>query len=199
MSHTARRAWGPWPCPVVSGSKCHCFSSPWYAVKPIWYWKIPEWGDWMPRPIPGRGGTPAEQTGSEVLPVHIYHNEEKWRCGLFPSLVLFSLVTPPSSARSGGTIFDVACVALQPFAARGSQLYLVVWVVIGGSWYPWYKTPIRRQFNFSSISRKWTIMGHMSLLVIFFVIFCILLDAHVVQSRINFDNIIEIHLTYLKQ
>jgi hypothetical protein len=132
---TARRAWGPWPCLVVSGSKCHCFSSPWYVVKPIWYWKIPEWCDWMPRPIPGRGGMPAEQTGSEVLPVHIYHNEEKWRCGLFPSLVLFSLVTPPSSARSGGTIFDVACVALQPFAARGSQLYLVVWAVISGSWY----------------------------------------------------------------
>jgi hypothetical protein len=37
-------------------------------------------------------------------------------------------------------------------------------------------------------------MGHMSLVVIF----CILLDAHAVQYGINFDNSIEIHLTYRK-
>jgi hypothetical protein len=37
-------------------------------------------------------------------------------------------------------------------------------------------------------------MGHMSL----FVIFGILLDAHAVQFRINFDKNIEIHLTYRK-
>jgi hypothetical protein len=48
----------------------------------------------------------------------------------------------------------------------------------------------RRHFNFSSISRKWTIMGHMSLDVIF----GFLLDAHAVQFGINFDNNIEIHL-----
>jgi hypothetical protein len=36
-------------------------------------------------------------------------------------------------------------------------------------------------------------MGHMSL-----VIFRILLDAHAVQYGINFDNSVEIHLTYRK-
>jgi hypothetical protein len=41
------------------------------------------------------------------------------------------------------------------------------------------------------------IMGHMSLVVIF-CIFCILLDAHAVQYEINFDNNVEIHLTYRK-
>jgi hypothetical protein len=37
-------------------------------------------------------------------------------------------------------------------------------------------------------------MGHMSLVVIFH----ILLDAHAVQYGINFDNNVEIHLTYKK-
>jgi hypothetical protein len=37
-------------------------------------------------------------------------------------------------------------------------------------------------------------MGHMSLVVIF----RILLDAHVVQYEINFNNSVEIHLTYRK-
>jgi hypothetical protein len=32
----------------------------------------------------------------------------------------------------------------------------------------------------------------------FFVIFHILLDAHAVQYRINFDNSVEIHFTYRK-
>jgi hypothetical protein len=41
-------------------------------------------------------------------------------------------------------------------------------------------------------------MGHMSLVVIFSAIFCILLDAHVVQYGINFDNNVEIHLTHRK-
>jgi hypothetical protein len=41
-------------------------------------------------------------------------------------------------------------------------------------------------------------MGHMSLVVIFSAIFGILLDAHGVQYGINFDNNIEIHLTYTK-
>jgi hypothetical protein len=37
-------------------------------------------------------------------------------------------------------------------------------------------------------------MGHMRLVVIF----CILLDAHAVQYGIDFDNSVEIHLTYRK-
>jgi hypothetical protein len=41
-------------------------------------------------------------------------------------------------------------------------------------------------------------MGHISLVVIFSAIFCILLDAHAVQYGINFNNIVEIHLTYRK-
>jgi hypothetical protein len=53
---------------------------------------------------------------------------------------------------------------------------------------------LRRQFNFSTISSKWTIMGHQSLIVIFH----ILLDAHAVQYGINFDNNVETHLTYTK-
>jgi hypothetical protein len=40
-------------------------------------------------------------------------------------------------------------------------------------------------------------MRHMSLVVISS-IFCILLDAHAIQCGIDFDNIIEIHLTYRK-
>jgi hypothetical protein len=37
-------------------------------------------------------------------------------------------------------------------------------------------------------------MGNMSVVVIF----CILLYAHAVQYEINFDNSVEIHLTYKK-
>jgi hypothetical protein len=37
-------------------------------------------------------------------------------------------------------------------------------------------------------------MGHVSLVVVFL----ILLDAHAVQYEINFDNSVEIHLTYRK-
>jgi hypothetical protein len=35
------------------------------------------WSDWMPRPIPGQGGQLDEKTGDEILPAHIYLNEEK--------------------------------------------------------------------------------------------------------------------------
>jgi hypothetical protein len=42
------------------------------------------------------------------------------------------------------------------------------------------------------------IMGHMSLVVICLQFFCIILDAHAVQYGINFDNSVEIHLTYRK-
>jgi hypothetical protein len=37
----------------------------------------PGWSDWMPGPIPGRGGRRAGQTGGEILPAHVYHNEEE--------------------------------------------------------------------------------------------------------------------------
>jgi hypothetical protein len=42
-------------------------------------------------------------------------------------------------------------------------------------------------------------MGNMSIVVIFFAIFRILLHAHAIQYGINFDNSVEIHLTYRKE
>jgi hypothetical protein len=57
-------------------------------------------------------------------------------------------------------------------------------------------------FEFSSISRTWMTwsrMEHMSLIIIFFAIFGILLNAHVVQFGNNFDNHVEMHLTYRKR
>jgi hypothetical protein len=71
------------------------------------------------------------------------------------------------------------------------QYYCYYYVVI---WRKKVWIVLIRQFNFSTVSRKWTRMGHMRLVVIF----CILLDAHVVQYEINFNNSVEIHLTYRK-
>jgi hypothetical protein len=34
------------------------------------------WSDWIPQPVLGSGGRCAGQTGGEILPVHIYCNEE---------------------------------------------------------------------------------------------------------------------------
>jgi hypothetical protein len=52
----------------------------------------------------------------------------------------------------------------------------------------------RRQFNFSSISRKWTIIGNMSV-VVFFYNFSYLIIC-TCSSIWNYDNKVEIHLTY---
>jgi hypothetical protein len=41
-------------------------------------------------------------------------------------------------------------------------------------------------------------MGHMSLIIIFVQFFYILLNGHVIQFGIKFDNHVEIHLTYRK-
>jgi hypothetical protein len=46
----------------------------------------------MPGTVPGQGGRRDGQTGGEILPVHVYHNEEKRRCGLLLDLVLLRLV-----------------------------------------------------------------------------------------------------------
>jgi hypothetical protein len=56
------------------------------------------------------------------MPAHIYHNEEERWCGLFPGSVLFTC-GPSSSARSGGAIFGMRCMVLQPFIIGGNQLY----------------------------------------------------------------------------
>jgi hypothetical protein len=49
----------------------------------------------MPRPVPGRGGRRNGQTCGEILPAHIYHNEEKQRCQFLLGSDLFRLVDPP--------------------------------------------------------------------------------------------------------
>jgi hypothetical protein len=46
-------------------------------------------------PILGRGGRQAGQTSGEILPAHIYHNEEERWCELLPGSVHFRLVAPP--------------------------------------------------------------------------------------------------------
>jgi hypothetical protein len=46
-------------------------------------------------PVPGQGGRRNGKTGGEILPAHVYCNEEKRRFGLLSGLVLFRLVAPP--------------------------------------------------------------------------------------------------------
>jgi hypothetical protein len=57
--------------------------------------EAPGWSDWMPVPVPGRGGRRAKQTGGKILPAYIYRNKEERWCGLLPGSVLFRLVAPP--------------------------------------------------------------------------------------------------------
>jgi hypothetical protein len=73
----AKRARGLWPCPVVLDNKSHRFLRPWRLVKIYWILEAPGWSDQMPGPIPGWGGRHTEQTGGEILPVHVYRNEKK--------------------------------------------------------------------------------------------------------------------------
>jgi hypothetical protein len=100
--------------------------------------KAPGQGNWMPEPVPGRGGRQNGQTGGEILPAHVYHNEGKRMCGLFLGILLFLVGGPSSSARSGGAISSMGCVVPQPFAAGGNQSYLELWTIIGGPCYPGY-------------------------------------------------------------
>jgi hypothetical protein len=57
--------------------------------------EAPGWSDWMPGPVPGRGGRWVRQTGSKILPAHVYHNEEERWCRLLLGSVLFRLVAHP--------------------------------------------------------------------------------------------------------
>jgi hypothetical protein len=68
----ARSTWGMWPCPVMPDSKYHRFTRPWCLVKIYLILEAPWWSDWMPRPVPGRGGRRAEQTSGEILSAHVY-------------------------------------------------------------------------------------------------------------------------------
>jgi hypothetical protein len=45
------------------------------------------WSDWMPGPIPGRGGRRTRQTGGKILPAHGYRNEKERWCVLLPSSI----------------------------------------------------------------------------------------------------------------
>jgi hypothetical protein len=38
--------------------------------------EAPGWSDWMSGPVPDWRGRWIGQTGDEILPTHIYHNEE---------------------------------------------------------------------------------------------------------------------------
>jgi hypothetical protein len=71
--------------------------------------EAPRWSDWMPGPIPRRGGRQARQTGSKILPAHAYRNEEERWCGLLSGSVLFRLVAPPLQLRVVGP-YLVQCV-----------------------------------------------------------------------------------------
>jgi hypothetical protein len=46
-------------------------------------------------PIPGRGGRWVGQTGGEIMPAHVYRNEEESWCRLLLSSILFGLGAPP--------------------------------------------------------------------------------------------------------
>jgi hypothetical protein len=84
-----RHTWGLWPRPVKSGSKCHCFPRPWRLVKSTRYWKLLDGVTGYPGP------SRVKQTGGEILPTHVYHNEEERLCRLLSGSVLFRLVVSP--------------------------------------------------------------------------------------------------------
>jgi hypothetical protein len=48
----------------------------------------------MPGPVPGWGGKRNRQTGGEILPAHVYRNEEERWFGFLLGLILFRLVAP---------------------------------------------------------------------------------------------------------
>jgi hypothetical protein len=66
-------------------------------MEPIHYWK----------PLVGVTGYPGGgrrngQTGGEILPAHIYQNEEKRMCGLLSGFILFRLVASTLQPRVVG-------------------------------------------------------------------------------------------------
>jgi hypothetical protein len=75
----------------------------------------------MPGPISGRGGRRVGQTGGEILPAHIYYNEENVIVCITLGLSYFYVGAPSSSVKSGGAISGMRCMVPQPFTARGNQ------------------------------------------------------------------------------
>jgi hypothetical protein len=64
--------------------------------------ETPGLSDWMPRLVLGRGRRRVRQTGGEILPAHVYRNEEERWCGSLQGSVLFRLVAPPLQPRVVG-------------------------------------------------------------------------------------------------
>jgi hypothetical protein len=53
----------------------------------------------MPGPVMGQGRRRVRQTGGEILPAHVYRNEEERWCGLLSGSVLFMLMLPPLQSK----------------------------------------------------------------------------------------------------
>jgi hypothetical protein len=64
--------------------------------------EAPGRGDWLPGLVSGQGGRRNGQTDGEILPAHIYQNEEKRMCGLLSGFILFRLVAPTLQPRVVG-------------------------------------------------------------------------------------------------
>jgi hypothetical protein len=84
--------------------------------------EAPRWSAWMPRPVPIQGGRRVGQTSGEILPTHVYRNEEVRWCGLLLGLVLFRLAAPP--LQSGVVAISGAwCMLLESVAIGGNRSY----------------------------------------------------------------------------
>jgi hypothetical protein len=66
--------------------------------------KTSGWSVWMPRPVPSQERRHFRQTCSEILPAHVYRDEESRGCRLLLGLVLSRLVAPPLQPRVVGHI-----------------------------------------------------------------------------------------------
>jgi hypothetical protein len=97
-----------WPRLTASCNKCRSF------LRPRHRWSLsvterPRAGQLDAQAHPEWGGRHNGQTGGEILPVHVYHDEGKRRCGLLPGLVHFRLVAPPPQSRVVGHIQCEVC------------------------------------------------------------------------------------------
>jgi hypothetical protein len=81
------------------------------------------------------------QTGGEILPVRSYHvgREDQYR--LFPSLVIFSLLSPPLQPGVVGPYPTRSAWFPDHLLLKGTARIHISQVVIGGPRYQGYKTP----------------------------------------------------------
>jgi hypothetical protein len=61
--------------------------------------EAPGWSDWMLGPVMGQGRKRVKQTGGEILPAHVYRNEEEGWCGILSGSVLFILMLHPLQSK----------------------------------------------------------------------------------------------------